>query len=99
MFGKIPRKSISIPTVTNEDYSPDFMYIVKKKDGTKELKLIVETKGIDMKAELRDKEQRKIDCAKVFFKRLCEDYSNFNVNFEDQLNGEQLLSIISDLTK
>ena len=26
VFGKIPRKSIAIPTITNDSYSPDFMY-------------------------------------------------------------------------
>ena len=99
VFGKIPRKSISIPTITNEDYSPDFMYIVKKKDGSIGLKLIVETKGVDMQAELRDKELKKISCAKEFFKKLSKDYQGFNVIFEDQLNDEKLLSIITGLTK
>lgn len=30
VYGKIPRNSIAIPTITGESYSPDFMYIVKK---------------------------------------------------------------------
>ena len=99
VYGKIPRRSISIPTITKESYSPDFMYIVNKKDGSKELKLILETKGVDMKGQLKDMEKRKISCAKKFFEQLCKDCEGLTVNFENQLNNKKLLSIISDLTK
>ncbi|MCR5083846.1 MAG: type III restriction-modification system endonuclease, partial [Parasporobacterium sp.] len=44
VYGKIPRSSIAIPTIVDENYSPDFMYVVKKADGTKELNIVVETK-------------------------------------------------------
>ena len=99
VFGKIPRRSISIPTITQESYSPDFMYIVNKKDGSKVLKLILETKGVDMKGQLRDVEIRKISCARKFFEQLCKDCDGLTVNFEDQLNNDKLLSIIGELTK
>ena len=99
VYGKIPRRSISIPTITKESYSPDFMYIVNKEDGSKVLKLILETKGVDMKGQLKDMEKRKISCAKKFFEQLCTDCEGLTVNFEDQLNNEKLLSIISELTK
>ena len=99
VFGKIPRRSISIPTITKESYSPDFMYIVNKKDGSKELKLILETKGVDMKGQLKEVEIKKISCAKKFFEQLCKDCDGLTVNFEDQLNNKKLLSIISELTK
>jgi len=99
VFGKIPRRSISIPTITKESYSPDFMYIVNKKDGSKELKLILETKGVDMKGQLKKVEIKKISCAKKFFEQLCKDCDGLTVNFENQLNNEKLLSIISELTK
>ena len=96
VFGKIPRKSIAIPTITNDSYSPDFMYMVKKIDGTKELNVIVETKGVDAPAHLRDVERKKISCAKKFFNQLREDYPELNVNFRDQLNNQQLRTIIDD---
>lgn len=99
VFGKIPRRSISIPTITQESYSPDFMYIVNKKDGSKVLKLILETKGVDMKGQLRDVEIRKISCARKFFEQLCKDCDGLTVNFKDQLNNDKLLSIIGELTK
>lgn len=30
VYGKIPRSSIAIPTIIGENYSPDFMYVVKR---------------------------------------------------------------------
>ena len=97
VFGKIPRKSISIPTITNDSYSPDFMYMVKKTDGTKELNIIVETKGVDAPANLRGVEEKKINCAKKFFTQLREDFPELNVNFRDQLNNQQLRTIIDEV--
>jgi type III restriction enzyme len=99
VFGKIPRKSIAIPTITNDSYSPDFMYMVKKTDGAKELNIIVETKGVDAPAHLRDVEKKKISCAKKFFNQLREDYPELNVNFRDQLNNQQLRTIIDDVLR
>ena len=97
VFGKIPRKSISIPTITNDSYSPDFMYMVKKLDGTKELNIIVETKGVDTPAHLRGIEEKKINCAEKFFSQLREDYPELNINFRDQLNNQQLRTIIDEV--
>jgi len=99
VFGKIPRKSIAIPTITNDSYSPDFMYMVKKTDGTKELNVIVETKGVDAPAHLRDVEKKKISCAKKFFNQLREDYPELNLTFRDQLNNQQLRTIIDDVLR
>ncbi len=99
VFGKIPRKSIAIPTITNDSYSPDFMYMVKKVDGSKELNIIVETKGVDTPANLRGVEEKKISCAKLFFDQLREDNPELNVHFRDQLNNVQLRTIIEDVIK
>jgi type III restriction enzyme len=99
VFGKIPRKSISIPTITNESYSPDFMYLVKKTDGSKELNIIVETKGVDTPASLREVEEKKISCAKLFFNQLREDNPELNVSFHDQLNNKQIRNIIEDVIR
>lgn len=97
VFGKIPRKSIAIPTVTGDSYSPDFMYLVKKKDGSKELNVIVETKGVDTPANLREVEEKKIHCAKTFFNQLREERPELNVYFKDQLNTRQIKTIIDDI--
>ena len=97
VFGKIPRKSISIPTITNESYSPDFMYLVKKTDGSKELNIIVETKGVDTPASLREVEEKKISCAETFFNQLCEEKPELNVHFRSQLNNKQIKTIIDEV--
>jgi type III restriction enzyme len=47
VYGKIPRSSISIPTITGQSYSPDFMYVVQKTDGSKILNIVVETKDVE----------------------------------------------------
>lgn len=97
VFGKIPRRSISIPTITNDSYSPDFMYLVKRIDGSKELNIIVETKGVDAPSNLREVEKKKIDCAKTFFNQLREENPELNVHFRDQLNNDQIKTIIDDV--
>ena len=46
------------------------MYVVKHKNGHKELNIIVETKDVENKTDLRGTEKAKIECAKVFFNML-----------------------------
>ena len=75
------------------------MYMVKKADGTKELNIIVETKGVETPANLRGVEEKKISCAKKFFNQLREDYPELNVNFKDQLNNQQLRTLIDDVLR
>ena len=94
VFGKIPRRSIAIPTVI-DNYSPDFMYIVKKKDGQKELNVVIETKGVEGKSSLRPTEQIRIDCAKRFFEQLQLD--GFDVKFRTQINNEEMKKIVEGL--
>ena len=95
VYGKIPRKSIAIPTIVNGTYSPDFMYVVKKENGQKELNIIVETKGVENKTELRGIEKAKINCAKRFFEQLTID--GYNVVFREQINNKEIITIIDEL--
>ncbi len=95
VYGKIPRSSIAIPTVTGGMYSPDFMYVVKKKNGDKELNIIVETKDVEGKNDLRGSEKAKIECARVFFDMLTAD--GYKVYFRDQLGNRQMLQIINEI--
>ncbi|CAB1249420.1 Type III restriction-modification system endonuclease [Ruminococcaceae bacterium BL-6] len=95
VFGKIPRSSIAIPTITGEMYSPDFMYIVKRKSGEKELNIVVETKDVEGKSSLRPIENAKIECARVFFGMLSRD--GYTVYFRDQLNNKQMAQIINEV--
>jgi len=95
VYGKIPRRSIAIPTITGGTYSPDFMYVVKKDNGEKELNIVVETKDVENKSELRGTEKAKIECAKVFFENLSKD--GYVVHFRDQLNNKQMAQVINEV--
>lgn len=95
VFGKIPRNSIAIPTITGSMYSPDFMYVVKKASGEKELNIVVETKDVEGKDMLRGAELAKIECARVFFQVLSED--GYTVHFRDQLKNKQMAQIINEV--
>ena len=95
VYGKIPRSSIAIPTITGGTYSPDFMYVVKRASGEKELNLIVETKDVENKSSLRGGEAAKIECAKVFFENLSLD--GYKVYFRDQLNNKQIVQIVREV--
>ena len=95
VYGKIPRRSIAIPVITGGTYSPDFMYVVKKKSGEKELNIVVETKDVENKTDLRGEELVKIDCARVFFDTLTLD--GYKVYFRDQLRNKEIRQIIEDV--
>lgn len=95
VYGKIPRRSIAIPTVTGGTYSPDFMYVIKRTNGDKDLNIIVETKDVKDKSGLRTEENVKIDCAKIFFEQLKQD--GYNVTFKKQLNGKKIRAIIDEV--
>ena len=95
VYGKIPNKSIAIPTIAGGTYSPDFMYVVKKKDGSSELNLIVETKDVANQDGLIAIDKIKIDCAKVFFEQIRKD--GYQVQFKKQLKNKKMLEIINEL--
>ena len=95
VYGKIPRSSIAIPTITGEMYSPDFMYVVKRKSGEKELNVVIETKDVEGKSELRGIEKAKIECAKIFFNNLSKE--GYVVKFHTQLNNKKMGQIINEL--
>ncbi len=95
VYGKIPRSSIAIPVITGGMYSPDFMYVVKRADGGKELNIVVETKDVEGKAELRGTEKVKLECARVFFEMLKAD--GYTVYFRNQLGNKQIIQIINEI--
>lgn len=95
VYGKIPRRSISIPTVADSSYSPDFMYVVRKKNGEKELNIVIETKDVEDGTNLRDNEAVKISCAERFFEQLTVD--GYTVHFHKQLNHKKMKTIIDEI--
>ena len=95
VYGKIPSKSICIPTVASSNYSPDFMYVVKKADGTKELNIVIETKAYDKESKIASDEETKISCAEEFFKEMTAN--GYAVHFRKQINSTAVKNIIDDL--
>ena len=95
VFGKIPNKSIRIPTIVGESYSPDFMYVIEKFNGTKQLNLVIETKGKDNLSDLMGKEKYKIQCAEKFFALM--KLQGYEVVFKRQLNANNVKAIIEKI--
>lgn len=95
VYGKIPRSSIAIPTITGGMYSPDFMYVVKKANGQKELNVVIETKDVEGKTDLRGTEAVKIKCAEIFFDTLKNE--GYDVKFRTQLGNRQMKQIIQNV--
>ncbi|WRE19122.1 type III restriction-modification system endonuclease [Helicobacter pylori] len=91
VFGKLPR--VKIPIGLNQTYSPDFGYVVENND--KKVLLVVETKGVDKKSELRPEEERKISTAKKFFEALKKQ--GVNIEYETKLNNDQLSALINEV--
>ena len=97
VFGKIPRRSIQIPLYFGGTTSPDFMYILKRKDNSYEMNLIVETKGVEKESALRDEEKLKIESAEKFFEIMSDE--GINIKFKKQLKSNDILKIIKDVIK
>ena len=95
VFGKIPKNSIKIPVANGGTYSPDFMYVIDKKDGTKELNLIIESKNVMSERDLRTSENYKIECAKKLFDDL--EKEGINIKFKKQLNTDTIGTIVNSL--
>ncbi|RKU99589.1 type III restriction-modification system endonuclease [Helicobacter pylori] len=91
VFGKLPR--VKIPVGLNQTYSPDFGYVVENND--KKVLLVVETKGVDKKGELRPEEERKISTAKKFFEALKKQ--GVNIEYQTKLNDDQLSALINEI--
>ncbi len=91
VFGKLPR--VKIPIGLNQTYSPDFGYVVENND--KKVLLVVETKGVDKKSELRPEEERKISTAKKFFEALKKQ--GMNIEYKTKLNNDQLSALINEV--
>ncbi|MGL2616388.1 DEAD/DEAH box helicase family protein [Helicobacter pylori] len=91
VFGKLPR--VKIPIGLNQTYNPDFGYVVENND--KKVLLVVETKGVDKKSELRPEEERKISTAKKFFEALKKQ--GVNIEYKTKLNKDQLSALINEV--
>lgn len=95
VYGKLPQRSICIPNITNDLYSPDFMYVVQRMDGRKELNIVIETKDVPNDEAKRTIEDAKINNAERFFRQLKID--GYDVRFCRQLQSKKMANIISEL--
>ncbi|WP_187930001.1 DEAD/DEAH box helicase family protein [Helicobacter pylori] len=91
VFGKLPR--VKIPIGLDQTYSPDFGYVVENND--KKVLLVVETKGVDKKSELRPEEKRKISTAKKFFEALKKQ--GVNIEYKTKLSNDQLSALVNEV--
>ncbi|RVY68137.1 type III restriction-modification system endonuclease [Helicobacter pylori] len=91
VFGKLPK--VKIPIGLNQTYSPDFGYVVENND--KKVLLVVETKGVDKKSELRPEEERKISTAKKFFEALKKQ--GVNIEYKTKMKEDQLSALINEV--
>ncbi|GAA7634048.1 type III restriction-modification system endonuclease [Helicobacter pylori] len=91
VFGKLPR--VKIPIGLNQTYSPDFGYVVENND--KKVLLVVETKGVDKKSELRPEEERKISTAKKFFEALKKQ--GVNIEYKTKMEKDQLSALVNEV--
>jgi type III restriction enzyme len=93
VFAKLPK--ISIPTPYKK-YNPDFAYLIDRPNN-KKLFLIVEAKGYDTLSEIPSDEQKKIDYAKIFFKKLQQEMPYVQIAFKTRINTTDLSSLLSEI--
>lgn len=97
VYGKIPKRTLQIPFIDGSTYSPDFMYVVKDKAGNPTINLVVESKGVKKKQDLRGIEEHKIEAASKLFKMVKEEKKEVNVKYKKQTDNEKILDIINEL--
>ena len=95
VYGKIPRRSIKIPVCFGGTYSPDFMYVIKNKDGSLQYNFVIETKDVSSNGALRDDEKKKILCGYEFFKQL--EAEGYNVIFKEQVKTDNIVAMIKKI--
>ena len=97
VYGKIPTRSIRIPTITGETYSPDFMYVIRTKEDKLIMNVVIETKDKQLEGDLSVKEDVKISNARVFFEQLSADFPKCPVRFERQMSKQEMNAIIEQI--
>ena len=96
VYGKIPRRTVRIPTYADGTYSPDFMYVIKRNGGKKQLNLVVETKD-KTKDHIDPEERRKITAARKLFEKLRKEVPD--VYYRPQISKQDMTEIIESVIK
>lgn len=97
-YGKIPRRSIRIPLHFGGTTSPDFMYVLKTKDGKLSLNFIIETKDYDVKSDLRGAEDLRIKTVQKFFDSIKSD-KDIQVKFATQLKRDGIQEMLENVLR
>jgi type III restriction enzyme len=92
-FGKIPKRTVRIPTYADGTYSPDFIYSLRLKDGS-QVGAVSETKN---KGELSPEEKRKIACAEKLFAVIGKEKDG--IIFVTQTEGQSMLQVLENAVK
>lgn len=95
VFGKIPRRSFTVPLYFGGTTSPDFMYVLKRDDGKLSLNFVVETKDVQKRSDIRVGEQLRMEAAKQFFESLSSE--TFDVTFKPQVKRDDIAVMIKQL--
>ena len=96
VYGKIPRRTVRIPTYADGTYSPDFMYVINKQNGKQQLNLVVETKD-KTKDHIDPEERRKFTAAKKLFEKLRKEVPD--VYYRPQISKQDMAEIIESVVK
>ncbi|MGN0728445.1 type III restriction-modification system endonuclease [Treponema sp.] len=96
VYGKIPRRTVRIPTYADGTYSPDFMYVINHTSGKKQLNLVVETKD-KTKDHIDPEERRKFTAAHKLFEKLKNDVPD--VYYRPQISKQDMTEIIESVVK
>ena len=99
VYGKIPRRSIRIPLYFGGTTSPDFMYVLKTKDGKLSLNFIIETKDYNSMKEVSDIEELRFKSAQEFFNSIREDNQNIQITFSPQLKRDGIQEMLENILR
>ncbi len=93
VFTKIPKGAIRIPIAGGASYSPDFAYVLERKDGGKTLHMVVESKHIDSDDQLRLDERKKIQHAQQLYS---QSGTSVRILFRKQLDEDKMVKLIGE---
>lgn len=98
VYGKIPRRSIRVPIYFGGTSSPDFMYVLKTKDGKLSLNFVIETKDYSSEGDLRLTEKRRIEAAQKFFDSI-KSNEDIQVKFAPQLKRDGIQEMLENVLR
>ncbi len=96
VYGKIPRRTVRIPTYADGTYSPDFMYVINHTSGKRQLNLVVETKD-KTKDHIAPEERRKFTAAHKLFEKLKDEVPD--IHYRPQISKQDMTDIIESVVK